>query len=59
MPRYDSNREQAQRLTIYNMITPEAVAAAMSGKEGEGVIVNTINLNSLRNGVIRREVVKR
>lgn len=59
VPRYDSNREQAQRLTIYNMITPEAVAAAMSGKEGEGVIVNTINLNSLRNGVIRREVVKR
>ncbi len=58
-PRYDATKHEAQKLTIYNMITPEAVAAAMSGKEGEGVIVNTINLNSLRNGVIRREVVKR
>lgn len=58
-PRYDASKHEATKLTIYNMITSEAVAMAMQSKEGEGVIVNTINLNSLRNGVIRREVVKR
>jgi len=46
-------------LTIYNLITPEAIAAAMAGKEGEGVIVNAININSLRNGIVRREVKRR
>jgi len=46
-------------LKIFNMITPEAIATAMSGKEGEGVVVNAINRNSLRNGVVRREVKRR
>ena len=58
-PRYDASKHEATKLTIYNMITSEAIAMAMQSKEGEGVIINTINLNSLRNGVIRREVVKR
>lgn len=58
-PKYDTNKHEATKLTIYNMITPEAVAMAMRSKEGEGVIVNAINIDSLRNGVIRREVVKR
>jgi hypothetical protein len=58
-PRHSSDNAEKTNLTIYNMITNEAVAAAMAGKEGSGVIVNTINMNSLRNGVVRREVVKR
>lgn len=58
-PKYDANKHEATKLTIYNMITPEAVAMAMRSKEGEGVIINAINIDSLRNGVIRREVVKR
>ncbi len=59
IPRYDSNKAETQQITIYNAITPEAVALAMASKEGEGVIVNVINTNSLRNGVIRREVTRR
>lgn len=59
IPRYDAGKTEAQPLTIYNMITNEAVAMAMSSKEGKGVIVNVINLDSLRNGVIRREVKTR
>jgi hypothetical protein len=59
VPRYDATKSQSQPITIYNAITPEAVASAMMSREGEGVIVNVINSNSLRNGVVRREVVKR
>ena len=58
-PKYGAGRKESLPITIYNMITPEAIAMAMSGREGEGVIVNVINLNSLRNGVIRREAVRR
>lgn len=58
-PRYDAEKETTQPVTIYNMITPEAVAMAMAGREGEGVIVNVINTNSLRNGIVRREVKHR
>jgi hypothetical protein len=46
-------------LTIHNLITQEAVAVAMSGKEGKGVIVNTINEDSLRYGTTKREVMRR
>jgi len=38
------------------MITPEAIAAAMSGEEGTGVIINAVTLSSLNNGPIRKEV---
>jgi hypothetical protein len=50
---------QVIELTIHNAITTEVVAMAMQSREGAGVIVNTINIDSLRNGVTRREVVKR
>jgi len=59
VPAYDAGKNRVQPITIYNMIAPEAVASAMSGKEGTGVIVNAINLNSMRNGIIRREVKNR
>jgi phage gp36-like protein len=59
VPKYDAAKNESQAVTIYNLITPEAVAAAMSGKEGNGVIINVVNQNSLRNGVIRREVKRR
>ena len=59
VPRYDATKPESQPVTIYNAITSEAVAQAMAGREGEGVIVNIINSNSLRNGVVRREVVRR
>jgi hypothetical protein len=59
VPAYDAAANRAQPITIYNLITPEAVAAAMSGKEGHGVIINVVNLNSLRNGIMRREVKNR
>jgi hypothetical protein len=58
-PKFDSSKSESLPLTIYNLITPEAVAVAMAGKEGENVIVNIVNTNSLRNGVIRREVKRR
>ena len=58
-PKPYSDKSETLELTTYNLITNEAVAAAMSSKEGAGVIVNTINMNSLRNGVIRREVKNR
>ena len=44
------------QLTILNQITPEAIAAAMSGPEGQGVIVNTINMDALNNGKVRRTI---
>lgn len=60
VPKYDNGGENGkQQLTIYNLITPEAVAQSMSGREGKQVIVNVINSDSLRNGVIRREVGRR
>ena len=45
-----------RELQIINMITPEAVAAAMASKEGEAVIVNTINRNALKNGKTRKTI---
>lgn len=50
---------QVIQLTIHNAITSEAVATAMSMREGQDVIINTINVDSLRNGVVRREVKRR
>jgi TP901 family phage tail tape measure protein len=59
VPAYDAGKEREQPIEIHNYITPEAVAMAMSGREGENVIVNVINRDSLRNGIIRRETVRR
>ncbi|NCC60057.1 MAG: hypothetical protein EOM12_03775 [Verrucomicrobiae bacterium] len=58
-PKYNAGKSGKTALTIYNLISPEAVAAAMQSKSGQDVIVNTINANSLRNGVIRKEVMNR
>lgn len=58
-PRYDANKNQKEPLNIYNLITSEAVASAMAGKEGENVVINIINRNSLRNGMVRKEIVRR
>jgi hypothetical protein len=55
-PKYDAAKGDAIELTIVNQITPEAVATAMSGKEGQGVIVNTINIDALRNGTTRKTI---
>jgi len=55
-PKYAAGREEALPLTIYNLITPEAVAQAMSGREGKNVIVNVIDTNSLRGGSIRKAI---
>jgi hypothetical protein len=55
-PKYDATKGDAIELTIVNQITPEAVATAMSGKEGQGVIVNTINTDALRNGTTRKTI---
>ncbi len=57
-PRYDATKEDSQEIVIHNIITPEAIALAMSGREGKNVIVNAINEDSLRNGVTR-EVIRR
>ncbi len=59
VPRYDAGNERTIELTIHNFITSEAVAMAMSGREGKGVILNVINEDSLRYGVTKREVVRR
>jgi hypothetical protein len=58
-PKYDATKGEAIELTIVNQITPEAVATAMSGKEGQGVIVNTINTDALRNGTTRKTIRRR
>ena len=55
-PKYDATKDEAMDITIVNQITPEAVATAMSGKEGQGVIVNTIDTNALRSGITRRAI---
>lgn len=52
----DGTGSRERELQIVNMITPEAVAAAMAGKEGEAVIVNTINRNALKNGKTRKTI---
>lgn len=44
------------KLTIYNLITPEEIARAMSGKEGQGVIVNAFETNYGRGGTVRRTI---
>lgn len=60
VPKYDSTKSgEGQGLTIYNLITPGAVASAMMSREGRGVVINIIDENSMRNGVIRREVNRR
>ncbi len=55
-PKYDATKSDNMEFTIINQITPEAVATAMSGKEGQGVIVNTINTDALRNGTTRKTI---
>jgi len=59
VPKYDASKNKETPIIIYNMITPEAVASAMQSKTGEGVIVNVINNNSLRNGVVRQMIQRR
>ena len=60
VPRYDATGSgDGLAVEIVNVITPEAVALAMSGKEGKRVIVNVMNEDSIRNGIVRREVVRR
>ncbi|GEM_PF-7069988 len=59
VPPYDATKSKNIQLTIYNLLTSEAIAAGMASKEGQSVIVNVVNENSLRNGVIRREVKTR
>ena len=59
VPRYDATKRESNTVQIHNFITPEAVAMAMADKAGENVIINIINADSLRNGVIRREVMRR
>jgi hypothetical protein len=57
IPKYDATKGSGViELTLHNNITPEAIAAAMSGREGAGVIVNTIDINALRNGSSRRTI---
>lgn len=46
-------------IEIHNHITPEAVAAAMSQKEGRNVIVNVIDKNAMLNGTIRKRMLER
>jgi hypothetical protein len=58
-PKYDATKSEVIELTIINQITPEAVATAMSGKEGKGVIVNMIDVDALRNGSSRRTIRRR
>lgn len=55
----EENSESGLPLTIYNIITNEAVANAMQSREGADVIINTINSDSMRNGIVRREVGRR
>ena len=59
VPAYDANNNKAMTVEIHNFITPQAIAQAMASREGKGVIVNVIDENSLRYGVVKREVVKR
>jgi len=58
-PKYDAGKSDTIELTIHNLITPEAIAMAMSSNEGEGVIVNVIDSNSLRSGGSRRAIRRR
>jgi hypothetical protein len=59
VPKYDAGKSQMLQVTIQNLITPETVALAMSGKEGEGVIVNVIDMSSSRNQSTRRTIKAR
>jgi precorrin-6B methylase 2 len=58
VPAYDQAKTRDSQLVIYNLITNEAVAAAMQSKEGQGVIVNVIDVNASRGGIVRK-VIKR
>lgn len=46
------------QLTIHNLLTNEAVAAAMQSRAGERTIVNVIRADSGRNGKTRRETIR-
>lgn len=54
----DENKTGNIMLTLYNLITPQEVARAMSGREGKGVIVNTFDTNYGRGGIVRRTIKK-
>lgn len=41
-------------LTNINVLTPEAIATALSGREGEEVVLNIIDRSSLRSGAARQ-----
>lgn len=59
-PKYDAaNSGKTQPIEIYNFVTEEAIARAMSGRQGKNVVVNIINEDSLRNGSVRRNVSRR
>lgn len=57
--KYTKDGGEGQSITIQNNIVSESVAAAMATQEGQKVIVNTIRLDALRNGVTRRETIRR
>jgi phage FluMu protein gp41 len=59
VPRYDATKKDREPMQIMNFITPEAVAMAMADKAGANVIMNIINVNSLRNGIYRTEIQRR
>jgi len=49
-------RDSGQAITIVNVISQDDVAAAMSGKAGERVILNTIGKDMRNRGVTSRTV---
>ncbi len=59
IPKYSEHNNantNEQPLIIYNMITPEAVAMAMSSDHGKNVIVNTVSKDSMANGPTRKAI---
>jgi len=57
--RFTEDKSNSIELTIQNHITPEAVAATLSQRPAKDVVVNIIDQNALRNGVIRKRILDR
>ncbi len=59
IPKYDASKEQVIQLEIVNLFGDDIVAASLQRRKSAAAIINVVNQDSLRNGIIRREVKHR
>jgi len=52
-----SEKSKGQEINLITVLSPDALASALSGPIGENLVINHVTANMLRNGAIRRVLV--